>query len=47
MHNGVNEIHPHPSDSFVTFSTGAVGPRIIYLEPGRASRRLGGTLLLI
>lgn len=25
MHSSVNEIHHHPSDSFVTFSTGATG----------------------
>lgn len=44
MHKSVNEIHCHPSDSFETFSTGARRPRIIYLEPGWASRRLRGTL---
>lgn len=47
MHSSVNEIHHHPSDSFVTFSTGAVGrPPGSYTSKTRksASWWLGGTL---
>lgn len=45
MHSGVNEIHHHPSDSFVTFSTGATGQPQDHIPRTRTSpRRLGGTL---
>ncbi|KAG7467843.1 hypothetical protein JOB18_043752 [Solea senegalensis] len=44
-HNSVNEIHHHPSDSFVTFSTGATGRPQHRIPRTRTShRRLGGTL---
>ena len=44
-HSSVNEIHHHPSDSFVTFSTGATGRPQDHIPRTRTSpRRLGGTL---
>lgn len=47
MHSSVNEIHHHPFDSFVTFSTGAIGrPPGSYTSKTRMSTSwwLGGTL---
>lgn len=45
MPSSVNDIHHHPSDSFVTFSTGATGQPQDHIPRTRTSpRRLGGTL---
>ena len=45
MHSSVNEIHHHPSDSFVTFSTGATGRPQDHIPRTRTSLwRLRGTL---
>lgn len=45
MPSSVNDIRHHPSDSFVTFSTGATGQPQDHIPRTRTSpRRLGGTL---
>lgn len=38
MHSSVNEIHHHPSDSFVTFSTGSTGQPQDHIPRTRTSR---------
>lgn len=46
MHSSVNEIHHHPSDRFVTFSTGATGRPQDHIPRTRKSPRwLRGTLV--